>query len=71
MPTQEYKNAKEKWLSAKAKYDETITLFEAISNLVEFHQHELVRAFSEFSIQQAVRVQNLKQANLKEVPKED
>jgi len=70
MPTQEYKTAKEKWLSAKAKYDESVLLFEAISKLVEFHQHDLVKAFSEFSIQQAVRVQHLKQTNIKEVKDE-
>jgi hypothetical protein len=67
MPTQEYKNAKEKWLATKAKYDEAISLFEAITNLVDYHQRELMQAFSEFSIQQAVRIQHLKQANIKEV----
>jgi hypothetical protein len=70
MPTEEYKIAKEKWLSAKAKYDESVRLYEAISNLLDIHQVELNRAFSEFSIQQAMRVQNLKQANLKEVKDE-
>ena len=71
MPSNEYKIAKEKWLVAKEKYDESVRLLEAITNLLEFNQTELTRAFSEFSVQQAVRIQNLKQANLKEVPKED
>jgi hypothetical protein len=67
MPTQEYKNAKEKWLSAKAKYDESVRLYEAISNLLNIHQIELNRALAEFNIQQSLRIQNLQQANIKEV----
>jgi hypothetical protein len=71
MPSNEYKIAKEKWLAAKLKYDESVSLLEAITNLLEYHQAELTKAFSEFSTQQAVRIQNLKQTNLKEVPRED
>ena len=70
MPTQEYKNAKEKWLNAKDKYDESIRLLEAITNLLEYHQSELVAAFSEFSVQQAVNIQKLKQTNLKDAKDE-
>jgi exonuclease VII small subunit len=71
MPTQEYKEAKEKWLSIKAKYDESVRLLEAITNLLEHHQRELNEAFSLFSVQQAVRIQKLKQANVKEVSQDE
>jgi hypothetical protein len=67
MPTDKYKEAEEKWLNAKNKYIENIALYEAICKLLEINQIELDTAFNAFSVQQAIRVQGLKQASVKEV----
>jgi hypothetical protein len=67
MPTKEYKEAEQKWFTAKAKYDEAFTLYEAISKLLEQNLAELDKAFSEFSVQQAIYTQGLKKAHVKEV----
>jgi hypothetical protein len=67
MSSEEYKRAKEKWLDAKKKYDESILLFDSIFNVVIYQQEELNKAFAEFSIQQAVQVQRAKNSHIKEI----
>jgi hypothetical protein len=67
MSSEEYKRAKEKWLNAKKKYDESILLFDSIFNVVIYQQEELNKAFAEFSIQQAVQVQRAKNSHIKEI----
>jgi hypothetical protein len=67
MSSEEYKRAKEKWLDAKKKYDESILLFDSIFNVVIYQQEELNKAFAEFSIQQAVQVQKAKNSHIKEI----
>jgi exonuclease VII small subunit len=62
-----FKEAKEKWLREKEKYDETVKLFESIVNVLEFQQSELNRTFSEFIIEQAKHTQKLKSSNIKQV----
>jgi len=62
-----FKEAKEKWLREKEKYDEAVKLFESITSVLEFQQSELNRAFSEFIIEQAKRTQTLKDSNIKQI----
>jgi hypothetical protein len=62
--------AREKWLTAKAHFDQALQLLESISRIVEFQHKELNDAFSEFSIQQAKRIHELKNSKgVKEVPR--
>ncbi|HWY34553.1 MAG TPA: hypothetical protein VNX68_07895 [Nitrosopumilaceae archaeon] len=67
MSSDEYKRAKEKWLDAKKKYDESISLFDNIFNVVIHQQEQLNIAFAEFSIQQALQVQRAKNSHIKPV----
>jgi hypothetical protein len=62
-----FKEAKEKWLREKGKYDDAVKLFESIISVLEFQQSELNIAFSEFIIEQAKHTQRLKGSNIKQV----
>jgi hypothetical protein len=60
-----FKEAKEKWLREKEKYDDAVKLFESIVSVLKFQHSELNRAFSEFIIEQAKL--KLKGSNIKQV----
>jgi exonuclease VII small subunit len=60
-----FREAKEKWLQEREKYNDTVKLFESIVSVLEFQHSELNRAFSEFIIEQAKL--KLKGSNIKQV----
>jgi hypothetical protein len=65
--TNRLKETKDKWLKEKDKYDETVKLYESILDVLQFQQNELNTAFSDFIIEQAKQLQDLKKRNFKSV----
>ena len=60
-----YKDARDKWLTARGNFEEAIRLLESMLNLVEYQHIELDKAFAEFMLQQSKKVHELK--NLRSV----
>jgi hypothetical protein len=70
--TDEYERAKIRWDKAKANYDESLRLYDAIYILLKHNYEDLTEAYKEFHSQQSKTIKiakNLRSIQIKAVKK--